>query len=235
MSNLEAMLHVEYQTGQSSSTQHVILHGVSWETYERLLSEHEGNSGIHFAYDQGNLEIMVLSARHELLKHALALLVDIFAEELEIDICGAGSTTFRREGLARGFEPDACYYIEHAKAVRGKAEIDLTVDPPPDLIIEIDITSPSLNKFPIYAAMGIQEIWRYDGERIGIFTLTSGQYLEQAESTLLLKVTGALLTEFLDTSQQMERPTWLRRIRGWARTQYVKQKPGNGTNPSIDS
>jgi len=133
------------------------LHGISWETYERLLAEHQESSGTHFTYDRGRLEIMVLSAKHEAAKHVLTLLVEILAEELNVDVYGLGSTTFRRADLERGFEPDACFYIQREALVRGKDEIDLTVDPPPDLVIEIDITSPSLNKFPLFAALGISE------------------------------------------------------------------------------
>lgn len=102
--------------------------------------------------------------------------------------------------------------------MRGKKRIDLNVDPAPDLVIEIDITSPSLNKFPIFAALGVTEIWRYDGERVGIFLLQAGQYIEQAESVMLSQVTGRLVTEWIDASQQMKRTDWLRLLREWART-----------------
>lgn len=205
-------------TAWASGGQCVILHGVSWETYERLLTEHEENSSTHFTYDQGMLEIMVLSARHESLKHILALLVDLIAGEMELDIYGLGSTTFQREDLARGFEPDACFYIQHEAAVRGKAAIDLTIDPPPDLVIEIDITSPSLNKFPIFAALGVTEVWRYDGEQVTIFALRGDQYVVQTESIFLPPMTGKVLTELVEASQSLKRTAWLRRVREWART-----------------
>ena len=195
----------------------VILERVSWETYERLLLEHEESSGTHFAYDQGMLEIRVLSAGDEAFKHTLALIVDVIAEEFEIDIYGLGSTTFRRADLSRGLEPDACFYIQHEDLIRGKQAIDLMFDPAPDLVIEIDITSPSLNKFPIFAALGVTEIWRYDGERVGIFLLQAGQYVEQAESVMLPPVTGKLVTEWVDASQQLKRTAWLRLVREWAR------------------
>ena len=151
--------------------QRVILHGVSWETYERLLADFQDSHAAHFAYDQGALEIMVLSLKHETFNRTLATLVEIVAEEMQGDVINAGSTTFRRADLSKGFEPDTCFYIQNVERVRGKDEIDLTVDPPPDLVIEIDITSPSLNKFPIFAAMGIPEVWRYDGKTVTIFTL----------------------------------------------------------------
>lgn len=200
------------------ATPRILLRGISWETYQRLLAEHEESSGIHFAYDQGALEIMVLSPKHEAIKHTLELLVEILAEEQEQDVCGLGSTTFQRADLARGFEPDACFYFAQAEWVRTKATLDLRVDPPSELVIEIDLTSPSLNKFPIFAALGIPEIWRYDGERIAIFTITDNHYREQAHSPTFPALTGAILTDLVETGQQMPRPQWLRRVRQWAKT-----------------
>jgi Uma2 family endonuclease len=197
-----------------------ILSGVSWETYERLLADMQDSHAAHFAYDQGMLEIMVPSHEHESLKHIIAMLVEILAEEMEVDIHGGGSTTFRREDLAKGFEPDECFYIRYAEVVRGKKQIDLAQDPPPDLIIEIDITSPSLNKFPIFAALGIPEVWWYDGARVVIFTLVGNDYVERPESMALPKVTSAILTEFIDASKQLKRPVWLRQVRARARSSF---------------
>lgn len=216
MNNTQVVLPVADQSWQSAFDQKVILNDVSWETYEQLLTEHTG-SGTHFAYDQGNLEIMVLWVQHETLKHILALLVDLIAGEMEIDIYAAGSTTFHRKEFKRGFEPDACFYFQNEARVRGKNKLDLRVDPPPDLVIEIDITSPSLNKFPIFAALGIPEIWRYEGERVSIWRLEAGEYHELIESRMLPKVTSMVLTEFLEAGRQMKRTTWLRRVQTWAR------------------
>lgn len=208
------------------SAQCVILHGISWETYERLLAEHQESSGTHFTYDRGRLEIMVLSAKHEAVKHVLALLVEVLAEELSIDVYGLGSTTFRRADLERGFEPDACFYIQQEALVRGKDEIDLTIDPPPDLIIEVDITSPSLNKFPVFAVLGIPEVWRYDGARVSCFRLEGDEYSERAESVVLPKVTSEVLTEFVEQDKHLKRTAWLRRVREWAR--QIKEEGGSG-------
>lgn len=213
----EAVLPAANQSPPSETVQHVILRGVSWETYERLLAEHEESSGTHFAYDRGRLEIMVLSAKPEAIKHTLALLVEILAEELAVDVYGLGSTTFRREDLERGFEPDACFYIQQEALVRSKEEIDLAVDPPPDLVIEVDLTSLSLNKFPIFAALGVPEVWRYDNAQVTIFRLEAGKYFERPESDALAKVTSEALTDFVTTSKALKRTVWLRRVREWAR------------------
>ncbi|HXG18627.1 MAG TPA: Uma2 family endonuclease, partial [Methylomirabilota bacterium] len=156
---------------------------------------------------------------HEKPNRMLSLLVEVFAEELGIDIEGLGSTTFKRKDLDRGFEPDSCFYIQHAEHIRGKEEIDLLVDPPPDLVIEVDITSPSLNKFPLFAALGIPEVWRYDGARVSILNLTGATYIERTNSLALPKVTSEALTRFIHEGAQLKRPVWLRRVREWIRQQ----------------
>src|SRR5882724_6107193 len=138
--------------------QKVILNGVSWNTYEQLLTDLENQNAPRLTYDRGLLEITRPSGEHERYNRAVALLVEVLAEELNIDVDNLGSTTFRREDIERGLEPDSCFYIQNVDKVRGKARIDLTTDPSPDLVIEIDITSGSLDKFPIYAQVGVPEI-----------------------------------------------------------------------------
>ena len=117
-------------------------------------------------YDRGTLGIMSPSSEHERYNRAVAQIVEELAAELDVDMDSLGSTTFRREDIDRGFEPDSCLYVRNAPRVRGKKRIDLAADPPPDLVIEIDITSPSLNKFPVLAHVGVPEVWRFDGERL---------------------------------------------------------------------
>jgi Uma2 family endonuclease len=148
-----------------------MLHNVSWETYARLVAERGDRRVPRFAYDRGELEIMSPSTEHESVAYFLGLLVALFAGETGVNAYGVGSTTFKREDLERGFEPDSCFYVQNEERIRGKSRIDLDVDPPPDLVIGVDITSPSPAKFPIYARIGVREIWRHDGERVSIFVL----------------------------------------------------------------
>jgi len=113
----------------------------------------------------------------------------------------------------------ACFYIQNEARVHGKDEIDLAVDPPPDLVIEIDITSPSLNKFPIYARIGVPEVWRYDGRQMQMFALATGEYVHIEQSTVFPRLSSALATHFLEESTKLRSTTWLRRVREWARAQ----------------
>ena len=203
----------------NTAEQKVILEGVSWETYERLLSANPENTGTRFTYDRGTLEIMVVSFRHENLSRRIATLVDLIAGETEIDFEAAGSTTFRREKLAKGFEPDESFYIREPDRVRGKKELDLSVDPPPDLVVEVDITSPSLDKLPIYSAIGVAEVWRYSNNTLSILKLRSGRYIETSRSSFLPGVTSSALNQFIERSRTLKRNVWMREVREWARRQ----------------
>ena len=196
----------------------VILHGVSWETYERLLNEHQESRGTRFTYDEGTLEIMVASARHEEPNRDLAELVQLVAAELGIDYRQVGSTTFKREQLQKGFEPDSSFYFARVSELEGR-EVDANVDPPPDLIIEVDVTSPSLNRFPIFAAFGVPEVWRYHRSRVAFYRLESGRYVEILSSFALPPLTAEVATRFVEERSRMRSTQWVRHVREWARQQ----------------
>jgi Uma2 family endonuclease len=197
----------------------VILCDVSWERYESLLADYAESSVHRLTYDEGTLEIMSPLEEHEESNRTINLLVEVVAEEREIEIRNLGSTTFKRQDLAKGFEADSCFYIQNVERVRGSKRIDLLVDPPPDLVIEIDITSPSLPKLPIDAQLGVPEVWQYDGQRLSVLLLEGSAYREASESRALPGLTGPILTEFLQESQTVGRRQWLRSLRGWLRGQ----------------
>lgn len=213
------------ETVKSPPEQRMVLHNISWDTYEGLLADRADSSAPRFTYDRGTLEIMSPSAEHEEPNRVIAALVEVIAEELDLDLRNLGSTTFRREDLQRGFEPDSCFYLWNERRIRGKGEIDLAVDPPPDLVIEIAITNPSLDKLPIYAQVGVPEIWRYDGRRVTIFALAGDTYSEVARSGALPALTAAVLSRFIGESRTMRRADWLRRVRAWAREQNGAGEP----------
>lgn len=196
--------------------QKVIIEHVSWQTYERLLTDLADRSAPRLTYDCGVLEIMSPTSRHEELNHNLALIVTILAATLDLDVRNLGSTTFRREDLNRGFEPDSCFYIEHEAAVRGIAKLDLNHDPPPDLVIEINITSGSLDKFPIYRQVGVPEIWRYDSHRLTIFHLLSDEYQARESSRAFREIKAADLAQLLQASLSQPSTQWLTSLQDWA-------------------
>ena len=195
----------------------MVLHNIGWATYERLLADNENNSAPRFAYDRGELEIMSPSPEHEKFNRRIPKLVLAVAEELGIEAEDLGSATFRREDLESSFEPDSCLYIQNEEEVRGKDRIDPAVDPPPDLVIEIEITSPSFNKLPIYTQMGVPEVWRYDGERMTILVLEDSDYAPTTQSLVLGLVTESALTGFFEKGKSMKRTIWLKSVREWVR------------------
>src|SRR5713226_1357171 len=197
--------------------QRVILNA-SWETYERLLAEYPDVAGPRFTYNDGMLEIMVVYAEHEQPNRILARLVDEVASELGIDVCPLGSTTFKRAALQKGFEPDSAFYIGRGSTF-WDPEVDAAVSPPPDLTIEVELSRPALPRFPIFAAFGVPEVWRYDGSRVSIWRLEAGRYVEAESSVALPPLTGSIATQFLEKSRAMRSTEWLRRIREWARGQ----------------
>ncbi len=208
------------QAVKSPAEQRMLLRNVSWGTYERLITEGEERRKPRFFYDRGVLELMSPSGEHDVSSRLIALLVDMVAEESGIDVENAGSTTFKREDLERGFEPDESFYFSENAArirelVRNKGDIVLDEgDPPPDLIVEVDITNPSLNKLPIYAALGVPEVWRHDGERLVILRLRSAEgYTEAGESGFLHAATGETLTRLISAGLTLERPAWRRMVR----------------------
>jgi Uma2 family endonuclease len=216
------------ETVKIPAEQRVLLHDTSWGTYERLLADNENNSAPRFTYDRGELEIMSPSPEHEKINRRIAQLVLAVAEEMGVEAEDLGSTTFRREDLERGFEPDSCFYLQNEEQVRGKDRIDLASDPPPDLVIEIDITSPSFNKLPIYAQMGVPEVWRYDGERMTILILEDSDYAETEESLVLQPVTQSALAGFIGKSKSTKRTTWLESVREWTRQNTGPAAPEPG-------
>jgi Uma2 family endonuclease len=205
------------ETVQSPAEQRMILHDVSWRTYESLLEDHRDTGTPRFAYDRGTLEIMSPSPEHERVNRNIALIIEMVAAEFGIDVQDLGSTTFRREDLERGFEPDSCFYIQNEARIRGKDRIELPEDPPPDLVVEIDLTNPSLDKLPIYARLGVPEVWRYDGKNVSILRLEGDGYAEAGESAALPPLDAGTLGEFVEQSKKLRRTEWLRKLRGWAR------------------
>jgi Uma2 family endonuclease len=205
------------ETVKGPVEQRVVLYDISWDTYERLLADHLDNSVPRFTYDRGVLAIVSPLPEHEKVNRTISFLVELLAEEFEVDLENLGSTTFKREDCKRGFEPDTRFYIQNEERVRGKAALDLNVGPPPDLVIEVDITSPSVPRFPIYARFGVPEVWRYDGERMRILELENDAYVERPTSLSLPPLTNDVLTRFAGEGSKLGRRAWMREVREWAR------------------
>lgn len=174
---------------------------VSWDEYERLLGELGDRRDLRVTYDEGRLEIMTLSDEHEEYADDILSLARLFSQELGITLETRGSATRRRRSVRKGTEPDQSFWIANAQRIIGKRAIDLETDPPPDVVVEVDVTKDSRGKFPVYAALGVPELWRYDGTRVQMYALTGPTYAASSESRFFPGLTGELLAEFLDLSK----------------------------------
>ncbi len=154
----------------------VLFKDVSWQEFEAILEELGDHRAAHLAYSQGVLEIRMPLPEHEVDKELIGDMVKILLEELEIDCECFGSTTFKGQATASGIEPDQCFYIQHHEAMRGKRRVDLSLDPPPDLAIEVDVTSKT--QLDAYLALKVPELWRYQDNRLQISVLQGEQYSE---------------------------------------------------------
>lgn len=203
----------------SPAEQRVILDNISWSTYLAILQDADRCRG-RITYDRGVLEIMSPSKLHENIKRLIGRMIEVFTEALNIDIESANSTTFKREDLERGFEADECYYIQHAAEIRTKDDIDMTVDPPPDLIIEVDISRSSLNKFGIYRALAVPEVWRYDGESLRLYALHDHDYIEVQQSRALPQLPIDKLADLLSQRSSFGETQLIRQFRTWVHEMF---------------
>ncbi len=200
----------------------IIMPDVSWDEYERLLTQLDDKARFRLSYDHGRLEIMTLSPRHEGFKVLFTHLIAVLTQELDLDWISFGSTTFKAKPSERGTEPDDCFYIRNADQVAGKDEIDLATDPPPDLAIEVDITNPSLNKFPIYQSLGVTELWRHDGEKVQFYRLTEDGYEVMENSDLFPFLPAEVLPKFLHQGRFKGGNTMIRAFRRWGQINQSK-------------
>jgi Uma2 family endonuclease len=198
-----------------------VLYEIPWKTYLELREKPE-NYHLRMTYDQGTLEIMSPSARHERYARYIDLLIGVWTEEMGIRFCGLRQMTCKREDMAKGLEPDDCYYVQSEAEIRNKTEIDFAIDPPPDLAIEVEVSHSSVKKAPIYAALGVRELWRYDGEFLRVFELVEGQYQARAESICFPQFPLAKAEAALQQIGQVDDDTFKREFRRWVRKTLPK-------------
>ena len=191
----------------------LLLHNVSWEDYENLLEEMHGKPAHRVSYNNGVLKIMSPRADHEFPKECVLKIVTVYADELDIDIESYGSTTYRRRRKAKGAEPDTSFYVQNAAQMRGKDDINLEYDIPPDVVFEVDVTNESLDKFEIYAALQVPEIWRYDGQDFKIHTLLGFDYKTVEISVALPLISAGILTDFLQIAREEGQTAMLKQFR----------------------
>jgi Uma2 family endonuclease len=192
---------------------------VSWETYERLLADLSPFTGVRVFYDQGRMEAVSPTSSHEKPVEIIATLVRVFRDQLDVDVESLGSTTLRLQIKAKGAEPDASFFVQHAAQVIGKADLKLPDDPPPDLIVESDLTSSSLDRFAIYAGLDVPEIWRVANWHVSIWLLNDGAYQEAEVSAAFPFLARQTLNEFLVKGLNEGERKVARAMREWLENQ----------------
>ncbi|MEM9485524.1 MAG: Uma2 family endonuclease [Cyanobacteria bacterium P01_F01_bin.116] len=203
--------------------QRLLLHDVSWAEFEAILEELGEHRITRIAYDNGLLEIMVPLPEHESDKEIIGDLLKALLEELDVEFLTLGSTTFKNAAMLKGIEPDQCFYIQNEATVRGKKRLDLATDPPPDLALEIDITSRTHPD--TYAALGVSELWRRVDKTIRIYQLQAEQYVEVSESPTFPG--WCLQTEipsYVEQSQINGRNKTMRAFRQWVRRRLSENR-----------
>ncbi|MGD1859414.1 MAG: Uma2 family endonuclease [Leptolyngbyaceae cyanobacterium] len=198
----------------------ILLHNIDWEQFEHLLIDLGQQRSARLAYDNGTLEIMTPLPEHEYFKEVIGDAIKDMAEALVIDYESYGSTTWRQRLKMAGVEPDNCFYFQHEAEVRGRLDLDLSQgDPPPDLALEIDVTSKSLDRFPIYARLAVPEICCYEAGSLKIYHLQDGTYREAATSLAMPQLPIRELPQLIETHRVRGRRAIRQAIRAWVREQ----------------
>lgn len=190
----------------------VTLRDVDWETYERLRSA-DGNRGVRMTYDHGILILMAPSRRHDRIAEILGRLVFAWTEDRQIACLSGGSTTMKSRLLERGLEPDKCFYIQNEAAVRDRDEYHAEIDPPPDLVVEVDVTSLSTKRMPLYADFQVPEIWRWVDNRMEIYRLIDAAYVQVKDSASLTEFPIELVLQILELRYEVDETSLVRRFR----------------------
>jgi Uma2 family endonuclease len=194
----------------------VVLYGVDWRAYQAIGRALADRPALRLTYDRGVLEIMTTSPRHEHFKQFLGRIIVAWTEERGLPLAGLGSMTFKRRKDLRGLEPDQCYWIANEAQVRNKDYIDFRVDPPPDLIVEIDISRSSLDRMAIYGIMGVPEVWRYRKQSVAFLARQpDGRYVEVPQSFSLPPLASADLPPFLAMRGTADENAIIRQFRAW--------------------
>ena len=191
---------------------------VTWEEYEQLLEDLGPSYSVRVFYDQGRMEIMSPLPAHEKPVKVLHTLITALRDQLDIDIESLGSSTLKKELKDKGAEPDDCFYVQHATQMIGRTDLDLHVDPPPDIAIESDLTSSSLDRFAIYAGLGVPELWRVSNQYVQIWLLRGTDYDVSETSRAFPFLTVEALNEHLAMGLAAGERKAARAFREWART-----------------
>jgi Uma2 family endonuclease len=199
----------------------IVLYNIGWQQFESLLTDLGENRSARIAYDHGVLEIMTPLPEHEYYKETISDAIKDIADSLDLDYESLGSTTWKKPINFAGIEADNCFYFQNEYKIRGKLDFDLEQDPPPDLALEIDVKSKSLSRFPIYARLGVPEIWCYDSGILKIFQLQDSAYIETKVSSIFPQLPIKELPTLINNYRSQGKRAFRQAIRTWVKSQLV--------------
>lgn len=200
--------------------------GVPWSVYLRVAEfRDQRGSGVRITFDRGRIELMSPKFRHEKPSHRLGLIINALARAFGYKVVSARTTTLQQEQAEQGLEPDNCFYVQSALAILAVDDIDLAIHPPPDLAIEVDVSRSSVPKEPIYATMGVPELWRHDKGGVTIRVLSEGAYATSSTSRSFPKVQAEDLKNLLDQTSVMDDIDAEDHYRAWAKTLIASANP----------
>ncbi len=197
----------------------VVLHNLSWQQFENILDNLGDRRSARIAYYDRELEIMTPLPEHEYFKSAISIVVEDAATLLEVDYECYGSSTWKRKMMEAGVEPDNCFYFQNESLVRGKLTFDLEQDPPPDLALEIDITSKSIPRLPLYARLGVPEIWCYDSNQLSIYQLENGDYHLSTQSAIFPSLNISEIPQLIEQYRPFGRRAFRQAVKEWIKAQ----------------
>lgn len=217
MLHRSAMVTLQLRQLDVPAGHRVMFRDVSWQEFEAILAELGEHRATRVAYSKGTLEIRMPLPEHEVDKELIGDMVKILLEELETNCECFGSTTFKRQDMAQGVEPDQSFYIQNYSRMIGKRRVDLTIDPPPDLAIEVDVTSKT--QLAAYQTLGVRELWRYENGQLQISVLQNGEYVDSDTSPTFPGVPiPEIFSQFIQQSLTEGRSPMLRAFRQWVRS-----------------
>lgn len=194
-----------------------LLKNISWQTFKTMLAEMGDERQSRLAYEHQTLEIMTPLMPHENSNRMIEGFIVVLLEEFDREFRRSGSLTLTRDDLEFGGEPDSSYYIDNELLVRDKENINLEIDPPPDLVLEVEYSRPAIDKLRLYAALGIPEFWRYNGSVLRIYTLIDGKYIEVQTSPTFSLVSVKEIPRFIQEAKKNGENKTTRAFRAWVR------------------
>jgi len=213
-------MQLEFSQLTLSPGSQLLVNNVNWSTFENILAEMGETSAARLSYSNGLLEIMVPLPEHEVDKIIIGNLIEIILEEFNHEFWCLGSTTLKNDQMSHAVEPDTCFYIEHEKQIRGKKRLDLSQDPPPDLVLEIDLTSRT--HFDNYEKLGVPELWRYRGDKLEIHLLQEGRYVLSSSSAHFPQLPlTEVIPYYVERSKVIGRNATMREFRRWLAEQLA--------------